>query len=152
LPTLRADSDALWLQHATNLVAFIADTVIEPYYVAPASASTSTGAASSKGWDLEVEFRRMTQRHAGSAAARRAAALAASWWASRLMPASSALPPSRARARIASTPLPRGDVKRELKAVRRRSRLRRKGDRLALGPRGTRNASTPHGCARCAIS
>ena len=113
------NTDALWLQYGTNLVAFIADTVIEPYFVGAGFSLYLNRRSELEGWDLEVEFRRMTQRHAGARSPVAAgAALAAIVVVLAILPAETCVAAEASRpARIESTPLPRGDVMRELKAV-----------------------------------
>ncbi|MCC6195938.1 MAG: DUF4129 domain-containing protein, partial [Burkholderiales bacterium] len=114
-----ADSDTLPLYHAMNVLAFVADTVIEPYYVGAGFSLYLNRRSELEGWDLEVEFRRMSERHAGARARLAPIALAA-------VVLGFALPHTEAHAaaadpaapiRIETTPLPPGAVKREVKAV-----------------------------------
>jgi len=61
------DAEWLVLRHALNLLGFVADTFIEPYFVGAGFSLYLNRRSELEGWDLEVEFRRMTQRYAASA-------------------------------------------------------------------------------------
>lgn len=110
------NTEWLVLAHATNLLAFAADTVIEPYFVAAGFSLYLNRRSDLEGWDLEVEFRRMTQRRCAPVAAGAGAALLV---AALLMPwpdAQAAARPSAPPA-AAALPFPAGSVKQEAKAV-----------------------------------
>jgi hypothetical protein len=113
------EGEWVWRQHATNLVSFMVDTVIEPYFVAAGFSLYLNRRSELEGWDLEVEFRRMAQRHATARTPlAAAAALIAVVVGLAMMPVDSctaAEPPPATP--IQSLPLQRADVKRELKTV-----------------------------------
>ena len=150
------NSDALGVQHAHNVVAFVADTVIEPYFVGAGFSLYLNRRSELEGWDLEVEFRRMAQRHAGARAPRAApAALVAAIVAALAMMPAETCRCGRAAAgvRIESTPLPHGAVKRELKAVVDDPVFGEKKTESRWVPRARESEpARRHGCARCATS
>jgi hypothetical protein len=112
------EGDEVWRQHATNVLTFLAETLVEPYFVGAGFSLYLNRRSELEGWDLEVEFRRMTERHAAHrlplAAAMAAVALVA---ALALAPSVGVAAEPAPAGGVASTPLPQGAVRRELKAV-----------------------------------
>ena len=118
LALFTASDETLWMRRAWNLAVFVADTVIEPYFVGAGFSLYLNRRSELEGWDLEVEFRRMTQRHAGARASVAAAAMLALVFLVSLMPAGSCLAADALSPRsIESTPLPPGSVRRDAKAI-----------------------------------
>jgi hypothetical protein len=112
------EGDEIWRQHLTNLVSFLAETVIEPYFVGAGFSLYLNRRSELEGWDLEVEFRRMAQRHAGKRSPlAAAAALVALAIGLGFAPSEGLAAQTTTAATIESTPLPRGAVKRELTAI-----------------------------------
>jgi hypothetical protein len=136
--------DALWLQHAWNVTVFVAETVIEPYFVGAGFSLYLNRRSELEGWDLEVEFRRMAKRHAGARAPAAAAAILAVVAALSMLPAEpclAAAPP--APRSIESVPLPPGDVRREVKIVVDDPVFGEKRTESRWVPRARDKASTP---------
>jgi hypothetical protein len=112
------EADEVWRQHVTNLVSFLAETVIEPYFVGAGFSLYLNRRSELEGWDLEVEFRRMAQRHVRSRSAlAAAAAVLALALGLGLAPSEALAAEPHAVTPIESTPLPERAVKRELAAV-----------------------------------
>jgi hypothetical protein len=112
------EGEGIWRQHVTNLVTFLAETIIEPYFVAAGFSLYLNRRSELEGWDLEVEFRRMTQRHGGARAPLAAtAAVVAIVAGLALAPPDCIAAEPATVTRIESTPVPAGQVKRELTAV-----------------------------------
>ena len=61
------EPDWVALRHATNAFFFLADTLIEPYFVAAGFSLYLNRRSELEGWDIEVAFRRMARRRAASA-------------------------------------------------------------------------------------
>jgi len=59
---LFADDSQLWLAHFGNLLVFLAESLVEPVYVASGFSLYLNRRSELEGWDIEVTFRRMTQR------------------------------------------------------------------------------------------
>jgi hypothetical protein len=117
------DPRSLGVQHVLNVVAFVADTVIEPYFVGAGFSLYLNRRSELEGWDLEVEFRRMAQRHADAPATQHAPGAAAAAVVGAIVAALASMPLDTLAAgeptpsSVQSVPLPQGAVKRELKAV-----------------------------------
>jgi hypothetical protein len=121
------DPQFLGVSHAVNAVVFLADTLIEPYFVAAGFSLYLNRRSELEGWDIEVAFRRMTRRRAtppiGSAAGALVAMLVVACTLGVLpVPAEAARagPPAVDAPPLAPTgplPYPQGAVKRELAHV-----------------------------------
>jgi hypothetical protein len=148
LDVFTPNRDSLWLGHAANFAAFCVETVIEPYFVGAGFSLYLNRRSELEGWDLEVEFRRMAQRHAGARAPIAAtAALAALVACLALVPADpcTAAEPTRAAGAPStpSTPFAPGAVKRELKAVMDDPVFGEKKTESRWVPRAKDDAKTP---------
>ena len=127
--SLLDDPDSIGLRHAMNALFFLADTIVEPYFVAAGFSLYLNRRSELEGWDLEVAFRRMAHGRAAARGAATAAMLALVVAAGVLMApapvlAAYATPPSTARSPDSAAPragdplpFPRGAIKRELAQV-----------------------------------
>ena len=142
---LAPNRDSLWLAHVANVAAFCIDTVIEPYFVGAGFSLYLNRRSELEAWDLEVEFRRMAQRHGGGRAPVAAtAALAALVACLALVPAKPANAAEATAAQDAtSTPFARGAVMRELKAVLDDPVFGEKKTESRWVPRAKDDAKTP---------
>ncbi len=59
---LFTDDSQLWLAHYGNLLVFLAESLVEPVFVASGFSLYLNRRSELEGWDIEVNFRRMTQR------------------------------------------------------------------------------------------
>ena len=136
------DTEWLALRHALNVFGFVADTIIEPYFVGAGFSLYLNRRSELEGWDLEVEFRRMTQRHAASRIVAAAAALVialivAPFDADAAGATAAASPQSvPAPLRVDALPLPPGLARQEAKAVLADPVFGKKEMRTRWEPRG----------------
>jgi hypothetical protein len=121
LRELLFDDSNLLVAQGRNLFVFLADTLIEPYFVAAGFSLYLNRRSELEGWDLEVAFRRMARRRAGVPAA--AATVAAVLLLALVVtpdPAHAqdkASPPLAAVHRGDPLPYPTGAIKRDLARV-----------------------------------
>lgn len=120
------DSDSLAAQRSLNLLTFIADTIVEPYFVAAGFSLYLNRRSELEGWDIEVAFRRMAARGSGAHALAATLLVAAIAVCLASIPASTCfaqstdqkapdvLPPSAVTSR---TPYPAGDIARRAAEV-----------------------------------
>jgi len=138
------DAEWIGLRHAANALFFLADTLIEPYFVAAGFSLYLNRRSELEGWDLEVAFRRMALRRAGTPAT---GAIAASLGVLLLATAIVVLPapamaaavtpaPGGAAPRVGDPlPYPQGVIKRELASVLDDPVFGRKETRTRWAPR-----------------
>jgi hypothetical protein len=91
------------LGHASNLIMFLAETMVEPCYVAAGFSLYLNRRSELEGWDLEVEFRRMAQRRSSTPIGA-ATALAIAVIASALLVAAAPQPALASDAPVAEAP------------------------------------------------
>ena len=121
------DAPSLAFQHASNAIVFVADTLIEPYFVAAGFSLYLNRRSELEGWDIEVAFRRMTRRRAATAVVSATATIMVAlglatigplaepaYAADAAAPAPASAAPPRADATL---PFPPGMIKRELTDV-----------------------------------
>jgi len=116
-------SDDLLLAHAALFFAFVADTVIEPYFVAAGFSLYLNRRSELEGWDIEVAFRRMARRRASAPVASAVTAALLVGFVGCVAP-----PPAHAQAGMDATtapalrlgdpvPYPAGAIKRQIVRV-----------------------------------
>jgi len=137
------------LRHATNAFFFLADTLIEPYFVAAGFSLYLNRRSELEGWDIEVAFRRMARRRAGASAT---AAIAASIGALCIGLALLGAPADAAAADLATSsasgaragdplPYPKGAIKGEVARVLEDPVFGRKETRTRWVPRPSEDKS-----------